>query len=435
MAETTQRHEAPKRCAPRSSTWDLPQEVTNSAEQPLSFMDRLTCTDRDALIAKAREERHETGSVICREGEPGNTLYIIKSGQVAIVKEMSDGRPTILGYREAGEIIGEMSVLGQQPRSAWVLAVEDTDLYCIDAVDFPLLMHEHPDISWAILKVLNDRLYEADAARTVILQEGEDLIRRMVQLAGEAECMAELARVRKETIELITHDLRTPLAVLDGCLQMLRSSLPPAAQEAAAEALTLAERSSRRLMTLLEELLKAARQEVPADSLAHQPVDLARLLQVVVEGASVAAEQSDLRLELEVPPHLPWPQGDAARLERMVGNLLDNALSYTPSGGHIWVVAAEGEGEVKVSVTDTGPGVAPEHREHIFERFTRVPGVKGRRQGFGLGLYFCRQVVQGHGGRIWVEPGPGEIGSRFVFTLPLVTQASGLPLERKPDHD
>jgi signal transduction histidine kinase len=83
------------------------------------------------------------------------------------------------------------------------------------------------------------------------------------------------------------------------------------------------------------------------------------------------------------------------------------------------VAAAERGGQVEVSVTDNGPGVPPQHREHVFERFGRVPGLEGRRQGFGLGLYFCRQVVQGHGGRIWVEPGPGDVGSRFVLTLPL----------------
>jgi len=97
-------------------------------------------------------------------------------------------------------------------------------------------------------------------------------------------------------------------------------------------------------------------------------------------------------------------------------NLLDNALSYTPAGGSVVIAAVRGENEVEVSVTDTGVGVPPEHREHIFERFARVPGDQGRRRGFGLGLYLCRQVVQAHGGRIWVEP--GNVGSSLVFTLP-----------------
>ena len=425
MAETTDRYEASDQNTQKTLE-SLPPEGTNSSEWALPFMDRLSDAERRALVARAREEWHVTGSVICREGDPGDTLYIIKSGQVAVVKEMSDGRPTILGYRGAGEIIGEMSLVGQQPRSAWVLAVEDTDLWCVEASDFPSLMSEHPGISWAILKVLNDRLYEADTARTNILQEGQNLARRLERLTGEAERLAELARVRKETIELIVHDLRTPLAVVDGCLQMLQTSLPNEALESSAEILALAERSARRLLTLVEQLLSAARQEVSAGSLVYQPVDLTRLLQVAVEGASVSAVESDLNLELKVPPDLHRLRGDVAQLERVVANLLENAISYTPSGGRIRVAAAEREGEVEVNVTDTGPGVPPEHREHIFERFARVPGVKGRRPGFGLGLCFCRHVVQAHGGRIWVEPGPGGIGSRFVFTL---------PIEKVTDHD
>jgi NtrC-family two-component system sensor histidine kinase KinB len=74
---------------------------------------------------------------------------------------------------------------------------------------------------------------------------------------------------------------------------------------------------------------------------------------------------------------------------------------------------------IEISVTDTGPGIPEEYREHIFERFSRVPGTQGRSKGFGLGLWFCRQVVEAHGGRIWAEPGHGNKGARFVFTLPV----------------
>jgi signal transduction histidine kinase len=102
----------------------------------------------------------------------------------------------------------------------------------------------------------------------------------------------------------------------------------------------------------------------------------------------------------------------------VLGNLVDNAISYTPAGGRVVVSAtAKGTG-AEVSVTDTGSGIPVEYREHIFDRFSQVPGAQGRRRGFGLGLYFCRQVVQAHGGQIWMESGPHDIGSRFFFTLP-----------------
>lgn len=394
-------------------------DVADPNRRTSAFINRLSEADRRALTEHALQERHAAGAVICREGDMGDALYIVERGQVAVLKEISEGRPALLGYRGPGEILGEMSLVGQQPRSATLIAVEDTELLRIGADEFPELMDEHPDISWAVLNVLNDRLQQADLARMAILQEEQSLTRRLQRLSGEAERLAGLARLRKETVELIAHDLRTPLAVIDGCLQLLQTSLSKESLTSADDVLSLAERSVSRLMGLVDELLTAARQEAGAATLARQPVDVARLLETAVESVQVTARSAGLSLRLETPEHLPQPRGHVSQLERVVGNLLDNAISYTPTGGRIVVAAEEREGEIEFSVTDTGPGVPPEYWQGIFERFTRVPGVEGRRQGFGLGLYFCRQVVQDHGGRIWVEPGPGGVGSRFAFTLPL----------------
>ena len=154
-------------------------------------------------------------------------------------------------------------------------------------------------------------------------------------------------------------------------------------------------------------------------SLVRQPLSLALLLQAAADSLRPAAEEAKIDLILDLPTRLEQPQGDKVQIERVMANLLENAVSYTPTSGQVIVKAAALGDEVMVSVTDTGPGIPPEHRKTIFERFTRVPGTSGRRRGFGLGLYFCRQVVEAHGGRIWVEPGPGDVGSRFVFRLPI----------------
>ncbi|MFN2110539.1 MAG: sensor histidine kinase, partial [Anaerolineae bacterium] len=109
---------------------------------------------------------------------------------------------------------------------------------------------------------------------------------------------------------------------------------------------------------------------------------------------------------------------DAERIERVLCNLLDNAVKYTLRGAI--TITAELEGNhIKVSVNDKGPGIPPAEREHVFARFTQVEGEERRRRGFGLGLRFCYLAVQAHGGDIWVETGDNDIGSKFVFTLPL----------------
>ncbi len=396
--------------------------VAGTAETPqfsLPFMGRLSDADREALVARSCPERYAAGMVICQEGDPGDALYIVQQGQVAVLKELSDGRPLLLGRRGPGEILGEMSLVGEQPRFASLVAAEETDLLRIDAADFPLLMNSYPSISWAILNVLNDRLSAADSARASVIQEERELARRVKRLANEAEQQGQLAEMRQETMALIAHDLRTPLTVIDGCLQMLDAALSDEARVASGDIVGLAARSLKRLSSLVEALLGAARQDVAGVVLTRRPVDLVSLIDEAVRNVTPMAQEAEIRLNWMAVSDLPHLVGDAAKLDRVLFNLLENAVSYTPAGGRVMVAVGAEEDHVKVTVADSGPGVPPDYRESIFERFVRVPDVVGRHKGFGLGLYFCRQVVEAHGGRIWVEPGPGGAGSRFAFTLPI----------------
>ena len=399
---------------------DTHKAYANSKQStPVTFMDHLSEAERQALARHARRERYTSGQIICQEGEQGDRLYIIESGRVAVLKEVGEERSILLGHRGPGEILGEMSLVGRQPRSATLIAEVDTQLLCIQADAFSALLSKQRDLSWAVLNVLNDRLHEADQARAAIAQEEATLTRRLEHLTDRSERLAELARVRQETIELLAHDLRTPLAVVSGCLQMLDNSLPPKTQQTVADIIHLAEQSLQRTQSLIRELLEAARRETPAAALVRRPVHLAHLLQTTAESARIQAQKAGVHLRLQPLPDMPDPPGDRLKLERAVMNLVDNALSYTPPGGSVTVAAALGDDEIEISVTDTGPGVPPEYRRLIFERFAQVPGMQQHRDGLGLGLYYCKQVVQAHGGRIWVEPGPQGVGSRFAFTLPL----------------
>ncbi len=397
----------------------LSASAEGAGEQAPSFVERLSESDRRALSMRGHRVFYPTGAVICQEGESGDAMYIVERGSVAVLKEMSNGHSAVLGSRGEGEVLGEMSLVSQQPRFASLIAEEDTELLRISAADFPELMDEYPGISWAILNVLNDRLHAADVARTTISQVEQKLARRVRRLTTEAEHQADVARKRQETVELIVHDLRTPVTVIDGCLQLLRSAIAEESWAANADIIELAKRSSEQISTLLDALLEAARQEEMDLPLVRRPVDLVEIIDLVTRTMAPMAAESGIDLSHDVPLEMPVLRGDPDRLERVLLNLLENAVSYTPDGGRVVVAASLSDGEVEVGVVDTGPGVPVEYRLKIFDRFVRVPGVQGRRKGFGLGLYFCRQVVQAHGGRIWVEPGPQDAGSRFAFTLPL----------------
>jgi signal transduction histidine kinase len=416
--------------------WQARETVaTQAADAPQanpSFMERLSDDDRCALIGRVHREHHADNSVIFREQAPGDSLYIIESGRVAILKEEKEDQYTLLAYRGPGEIVGEIGVMGQRARSASVIAVQDTDLIRIEGADFRLLVNERPGISRAILDVLMDRLEAADRARASVVHEEQRLANRLAQMTSEAERVAELARLRQDTIDLIVHDLRNPLGVIQGCLEMLQASVSAEAQNAAtSDMVDLASHCVQRLMSLIESMLETAQQESLDIRLAREQVNLPQVISSAAKDARVEAQQHHIELMLDAPPDLPPLTGDPARLERVMLNLLDNAVAYTPAGGKIVVRAVKQDDHIQVSVTDTGPGVPPEYRQHIFERFGRVPNTRGRRRGFGLGLYFCRQVIEAHGGRIWVEPGPDGAGSRFVFTLPS-TSAGDAPVEPAP---
>jgi signal transduction histidine kinase len=124
-----------------------------------------------------------------------------------------------------------------------------------------------------------------------------------------------------------------------------------------------------------------------------------------------------VELGLEVDPAVGIVEGDERRIRQIVFNLLSNAVKFTPSGGGVEVRSAVVDGEVRVSVADTGPGIAPEDQERIFEEFQQTDTGTRQAEGTGLGLALSKRLIELHGGRIWVESTPGA-GSTFTFTLP-----------------
>jgi signal transduction histidine kinase len=130
------------------------------------------------------------------------------------------------------------------------------------------------------------------------------------------------------------------------------------------------------------------------------------------------AWSGEVKIGLALPEEeLPVIQVDHHRIDRVITNLVDNALKFTPSGGTITIGVAPTEDGLQVSINDTGPGIAEDQRERIFDRFTQTE--EGRKaKGFGLGLAFCRSAILAHGGQIWVEEGDDGKGTKFIFTLP-----------------
>jgi two-component system sensor histidine kinase KdpD len=238
-----------------------------------------------------------------------------------------------------------------------------------------------------------------------------------VQLAEEARratLRAETEQLRNALLSSVSHDLRTPLAVVTGSTSALLDDDGPRDPAARRELLETAHQEAQRLNRLVRNLLDMTRLEAGALKVHKEPQPIEEVV-----GAALDRLEDRLRgrdVHTSVPRELPLVPFDPALIEQVLINLIENATKYTPSGTPIDVSAHSNQDEVVVEVADRGPGVAPENAERVFDKFYRVR--EGEGGGAGLGLTICRGIVTAHGGRIWVEQRPGG-GAVFRFTLPL----------------
>jgi signal transduction histidine kinase/transcriptional regulator with GAF, ATPase, and Fis domain len=235
----------------------------------------------------------------------------------------------------------------------------------------------------------------------------------------------QVAQARELITETLVHDLRSPLSAVLGAIDVMDESCAELAEpaELMGQALVVARRSAKRILGMVESMLDISRMQSGSMEMNFAPLDLFAQVNLIIAEFRSQANDFGVFVTNEIPPRLPLVCADASKLSRVLTNLLDNALKFTPSGGRIVFTACLLTPEMlQVSLSDSGPGIPPEFREKIFERFSQVPGLRGRRRGSGLGLTFCKLAVDAHGGRIWVEPRP-EGGSIFSFTLPLSREA------------
>ncbi|MCL5025846.1 MAG: PAS domain S-box protein [Chloroflexi bacterium] len=236
-----------------------------------------------------------------------------------------------------------------------------------------------------------------------------------VLIFTDITALHDLQEEQEEYISLISHDLRTPLTSLQGHAQLLQRMLSKSdADDRELRSVEAIIRGARRMNAMIQDLVDTARLEAGHLELKKQPTSLEHFMYGLLERATGAVDAQ--RIRMEVPAGLSPVLADPNRLERIVMNLLSNALKYSPAESTVLVTAESRDGEATVSIADQGEGIAPEDLPHIFERFYRARSAR-EAQGAGLGLYITKMLVEAHGGRIWVRSELGK-GSTFYFTLP-----------------
>ena len=230
-----------------------------------------------------------------------------------------------------------------------------------------------------------------------------------------AEERAEAAK--RDYVALIAHDLRTPLTAVHGQAEVLqrRSKRSGNSDSGEARSLEAIVANTRRMEAMIQDLIESSQLESGALLLRRTPIDLSRLAAEVV--AQLASAEERERIRVLAPKSGPLVSADVARIERVLMNLLQNALKYSPAGASVELTVRLAAGEAVVDVIDHGAGIPVDELPRLFQRFSRVGRAEAGPGGFGLGLYIARLIVEAHGGRVWAESAVGT-GSRFGFALP-----------------
>lgn len=230
----------------------------------------------------------------------------------------------------------------------------------------------------------------------------------------------ELEQLRADLTAMVFHDLRGPLHTVTSSLSALGRLLANSGSPAVLDLIQVGLRSARQLTRLVNSLLDIQRIEDGRAVLDRKQTSVHSLLAAAAELVLPLATESKQRLSFDLAEDLPLLNIDEDMILRVVVNLLENAVKYTPAGGQITLSARLETDSVRIAVRDSGPGIPPHLQRHVFDKFSRVRHTNAPR-GLGLGLAFCRLAVEAHGGRIWVESEPGQ-GAVFAFALPLDAQ-------------
>ena len=357
------------------------------------MFENLPPEELEHLRAKASEVSFAAGQEIFKEGDPGDGMYVVKSGRVQISALLANGERHVFSHAEPGEVFGEMTLLDHHPRSASASAETETKLYFIPRAPLVEMLKRVPDLVVTLVGEISDRLREFN----------HQYVAKMVQ----AEQMSVVGRFASSII----HDLKNPLTII------AMAARTAGREDVSLEARQVAEQRINkqvdRITNLVNDILEFVR-GTPAniglcetrygdflEAILHElkPELNSKLATVAIEG-----EIPDTTLRM-----------NPKRFQRVLVNLLDNAVDAMPQGGKIVLRCRLEKSELITEIEDQGPGIPPEIESKLFEAFSTF----GKAKGTGLGLAICQRIVQEHGGQISAR-NSARGGAVFRFSLPLL---------------
>jgi signal transduction histidine kinase len=324
----------------------------------------------------------------------GSLLERVLEGKILVRPDLAardapaDEQLLALGLRS--ELVAPL-ILGARTIGMLSLSRDRPDAFSDDEVELVALLGR-----LVATAVQNIRAYEAERRRV--------------------EELARLSQLRADFVSLVSHELRSPMAAVIGAARTLQDRWRMLTASQRESFLALIGDETARLAELVGDVLDTSRIEAGTFSYRFEEVDLGRVLDDAVEAAVLA--QQDVPVVASVRGALPAIHGDRARLRQVLGNLIENAVKYSPEGGEVRVSASASNGAVRIAVRDTGPGIPRDQQTRIFEKFGRVDVAGASKPGTGLGLFIARSIAEAHGGSLDVSS-DSEPGATFTLTLPV----------------
>jgi len=252
--------------------------------------------------------------------------------------------------------------------------------------------------------------------RTTPMRDEDGRLLGAVTLLEDITHLREIDRLKSEFIATASHELRTPLTSVQMSVHLLLEGAAGTLALKQQELLQACKEDCERLERLMRDFLDLSRIEAGKSAPQLAPVRVSDLVSASTEGLRPQVEAKGLSFVSDVPAQLPFVFADRGQIERVITNLVSNAVRHTDRGGEIRLSAVQRQGHVAISVKDTGHGIPPEYLAHIFEKFVRVPDAPSG--DAGLGLAISKRIVEAHGGKIVVQSEVGR-GTTFTFTLPM----------------
>jgi signal transduction histidine kinase len=360
----------------------------------------------------------------------GSSRKVFSAAEVRFEDRLEGYLYVVLGgqtYDKLASDIGS-SYIGKSSLVAAIVIIAATAT--IGLLVFSLLTRRLKGLSTEMQRVtgsdfeLAPEIDPPDSSGDEIDQLGQSFVSMSRKINEQLEQLKENDRLRRELVSNISHDLRTPLSAMHGYLETLIIKGENISEEQRERYLRIARRHTVRLGTLIGDLFELSKLDAASVTPNLETFSLAELMQDIAQEFQLEADDKEIQLEIDIDPRAPLTIGDISLIQRVLENLVRNAIRFTPRGGSITLSVAERPKAIAVAVSDSGPGIPEQEIPRIFDRFYRSDNGEANRSGSsGLGLAIVKRILDLHNSRITVLS-KADAGTRFEFELPRYDQAA-----------